>query len=92
MNGLPCSPACERNREPILRCIRPLLADRRRVVEIGSGTGQHAAWFAPRLPALAWLRIGRVLTPSMALLIAIGLILIESLLRLRERSRWKPDG
>ena len=55
MNGLPCAPACERNREPILDCIRPLLADRRRVVEIGSGTGQHAAWFAPRLPALAWL-------------------------------------
>lgn len=55
MNGLPCSPACERNREPILQCLQPLLADRRRVVEIGSGTGQHAAWFAPRLPGLVWL-------------------------------------
>ena len=54
MNMLPCSPACERNREPILACISPLLADASRVVEIGSGTGQHAAWFAPRLPHLRW--------------------------------------
>jgi hypothetical protein len=54
MSALPCSPACERNREPILDAIAPLLADRGRVVEIGSGTGQHAAWFAPRLPWLTW--------------------------------------
>ena len=54
MNSLPCSPACERNRAPILACIGPLLADATRVVEIGSGTGQHAAWFAPRLPHLRW--------------------------------------
>lgn len=54
MSELPCSPACERNREPILDALGPLLADRRRVVEIGSGTGQHAAWFAPRLPLLTW--------------------------------------
>jgi SAM-dependent methyltransferase len=54
VNSLPVSPACERNREPILACIRPLLAQATRVVEIGSGTGQHAAWFAPRLPHLTW--------------------------------------
>lgn len=54
MSQLPCSPACERNREPILAALGPLLADRRRVAEIGSGTGQHAAWFAPRLPQLTW--------------------------------------
>jgi hypothetical protein len=54
MNALPCSPACERNREPILEALRPLVADCRRVVEIGSGTGQHAAWIAPRLPQLTW--------------------------------------
>jgi hypothetical protein len=51
---LPVSPACERNREPILACISPLLAASARVVEIGAGTGQHAAWFAPRLPHLHW--------------------------------------
>lgn len=54
MTSLPHSAACERNRAPILACIGPLLAAVTRVVEIGSGTGQHAAWFAPRLPHLAW--------------------------------------
>jgi hypothetical protein len=44
------------------------------------------------LPTLAWLRIGRVLNPSLALLLAIGLVLIEWLLRLRERSQWTPDA
>jgi hypothetical protein len=54
MSALPIAPACERNREPILACISPLLAAATRVVEIGAGTGQHAAWFAPRLPHLTW--------------------------------------
>lgn len=54
MTPLPVSAACERNREPIFGCISPLLANVSRVVEIGSGTGQHAAWFAPRLPQLTW--------------------------------------
>lgn len=31
-----------------------MFGDRRRVLEIGSGTGQHAAYFMPRLPHLAW--------------------------------------
>lgn len=53
MHG-PFSAACERNRDPILACIAPLLATASRVIEIGSGTGQHAAWFAPRLPQLVW--------------------------------------
>ncbi len=53
---------------------------------------RQAVWFGVYLPTLAWLRIGRVLTPSMSLLLAIGLILIEWLLRLRERSQWKPEG
>jgi SAM-dependent methyltransferase len=50
----PCSEACERNREPILAILRRVFADRRRVLEIGSGTGQHAAYFAPALPQLTW--------------------------------------
>jgi hypothetical protein len=53
---------------------------------------RQAIWIGIYLPTLAWLRIGRVLTPSLALLLAIGLILIEGLLRLRERSQWKPDS
>ncbi|HET7669688.1 MAG TPA: DUF938 domain-containing protein [Burkholderiales bacterium] len=48
------SEACERNRDPILDVLRRVFGDRRRVLEIGSGTGQHAAYFAPRLPHLTW--------------------------------------
>lgn len=50
----PHSPACERNRDPILGVLRAHFADRRDVLEIGSGTGQHAAWFAQHLPHLTW--------------------------------------
>jgi hypothetical protein len=53
---------------------------------------RQAIWAGIYLPTLAWLRIGRILTPSIALLLAVGLILIEWLLRLRERSQWKPDS
>ncbi|HUN26186.1 MAG TPA: DUF938 domain-containing protein [Steroidobacteraceae bacterium] len=48
------APSCERNREPILAVLRRHFADRRAVLEIGSGTGQHAAYFAARLPHLIW--------------------------------------
>ncbi|MDX1431709.1 MAG: DUF938 domain-containing protein [Gammaproteobacteria bacterium] len=46
--------ACENNKDPILRVLRPLLADRRALIEIGSGTGQHAAYLAGALPHLVW--------------------------------------
>ena len=48
------SDASERNRGPILEVLRRVFADRRFVLEIGSGTGQHAAYFAPELPHLVW--------------------------------------
>jgi SAM-dependent methyltransferase len=51
---LPFSDACERNKHPILSVLRELLASRRRVVEIGAGTGQHAVHFARHLPHLSW--------------------------------------
>ncbi|HUN77144.1 MAG TPA: DUF938 domain-containing protein [Steroidobacteraceae bacterium] len=50
----PNAPACERNREPILGVLRRWFADRRSVLEIGSGTGQHAVAFATELPHLEW--------------------------------------
>jgi cyclopropane fatty-acyl-phospholipid synthase-like methyltransferase len=51
---LPNAPACERNRQPILDVLRQELAGRSRVLEIGSGTGQHAVFFAAELPQVAW--------------------------------------
>lgn len=50
----PFAPACDRNREPILAVLRTLLADRRAVLEVGSGTGQHAVHFAATLRHLRW--------------------------------------
>lgn len=50
----PHAPACERNRDPILEALRTHFADRRRVLEIGSGTGQHAVHFAAAMPWLTW--------------------------------------
>jgi hypothetical protein len=50
----PFAEACERNREPILAVLKRIFKDRRSVLEIGSGTGQHAAYFAPELAHLVW--------------------------------------
>jgi cyclopropane fatty-acyl-phospholipid synthase-like methyltransferase len=51
---LPFSEACERNKGPILDILRDAFAPARRVLEIGSGTGQHAVWFARHLTHLQW--------------------------------------
>ncbi|MDB5729828.1 MAG: hypothetical protein JWQ00_3033 [Noviherbaspirillum sp.] len=48
------SAACERNRGPILAILREAFADSHRVLEIGSGTGQHAVYFGAQLPHLTW--------------------------------------
>lgn len=50
----PWSEACERNRDPILDLLRAVLADAKSVLEIGSGAGQHAVYFAAALPHLVW--------------------------------------
>jgi cyclopropane fatty-acyl-phospholipid synthase-like methyltransferase len=50
----PFSDACERNRDPIFSALRSHFSDRERVLEIGSGTGQHAVYFAEKMPALIW--------------------------------------
>jgi SAM-dependent methyltransferase len=51
---LPFSEACERNKHPILAVLAGYLAPSARVLEIGSGTGQHAVHFARHLPAVDW--------------------------------------
>lgn len=48
------SQACDENREPILDIIRDVFVDAHHILEIGSGTGQHAVYFARRLPHLNW--------------------------------------
>jgi SAM-dependent methyltransferase len=50
----PFSEPSERNRAPILAVLKRALAGSKLVLEIGSGTGQHAAYFAPELPHLVW--------------------------------------
>src|SRR6202795_563550 len=51
---LPFSAACERNKDPILEILRIRFAGRAQVLEIGSGTGQHAVYFARALDHLIW--------------------------------------
>jgi cyclopropane fatty-acyl-phospholipid synthase-like methyltransferase len=50
----PYSESCEQNREPILDVLREVFTDRTYVLEIGSGTGQHAVYFGAELPHLRW--------------------------------------
>ena len=54
----PYSESCDQNREHILEIIQPLLTnkgkDKKSVLEVGSGTGQHAVYFAEKMPHLIW--------------------------------------
>jgi cyclopropane fatty-acyl-phospholipid synthase-like methyltransferase len=50
----PFSESSEQNRAPILAVLRDVFADRSHVLEIGSGTGQHAVYFGAELPHLVW--------------------------------------
>jgi cyclopropane fatty-acyl-phospholipid synthase-like methyltransferase len=50
----PYSEACERNQQPILDVLTHEFAASSRVLEIGSGTGQHAVFFGRHLPHLSW--------------------------------------
>lgn len=50
----PFSQACENNKEPILNVLKKAFKGQENVLEVGSGTGQHAVHFAPNLPHLQW--------------------------------------
>lgn len=56
----------------------------------GSTITRQAAWFGIYACIMAWLQLGRVLNSIIAIAVAIGFILIESFIRIRERSLWKP--
>ncbi|HLM45864.1 MAG TPA: DUF938 domain-containing protein [Myxococcaceae bacterium] len=48
------APSAERNREPLLSVLRELLPSRGTVLEVASGTGQHAVFFSRAFPGLTW--------------------------------------
>ncbi|NQZ22936.1 MAG: DUF938 domain-containing protein [Colwellia sp.] len=50
----PFSQACENNKRPILNILTKVFSKNNHVLEIGSGTGQHAAFFGQHLPQLTW--------------------------------------
>ena len=52
--ALPFSQACENNKQPILEVLQKELQSSTHVLEVGSGTGQHSVYFAPRLAHLTW--------------------------------------
>ena len=56
----PFSQACENNRAPISQVLERTLVDCQSVLEIGSGTGQHAVWFSRAMPHLQWQTSDRV--------------------------------
>lgn len=52
---------------------------------------REAIWVGIYGDLIAWLQLGRILTPSLMGFIAISFILVEILLRINEHSHWKPD-
>ena len=50
----PFSQACENNKDPILSVLKRVFDSPCEVLEIGSGTGQHAVYFATHLPHVSW--------------------------------------
>jgi cyclopropane fatty-acyl-phospholipid synthase-like methyltransferase len=54
MTDKPFSESSAENREPIIAVLREVFADCHKVLEIGSGTGQHAVYFGAELSHLSW--------------------------------------
>jgi len=50
----PHAPSCDRNKEALFETLKPLLSDKKNLIEIGSGTGQHALFIASKMPHLTW--------------------------------------
>ncbi|MCU7939008.1 MAG: DUF938 domain-containing protein [gamma proteobacterium symbiont of Bathyaustriella thionipta] len=56
----PFSESCEQNKNVILEIIKPILSSCKNVLEIVSGTGQHAVYFAQQMPHLQWYTSDRI--------------------------------
>ena len=54
MMNRPDAPATKRNRDPILKALKKELHGEKELLEIGSGTGQHAVYFAKHMPMIVW--------------------------------------
>ena len=54
ISGAKQAPAAQRNREPIANVLAGILPSDGNVLEIASGTGEHAVWFAARFPGITW--------------------------------------
>ena len=51
---------------------------------------RQAIWVGVYGGLLSWLQQGRILNPAVAFFVLIGMVLVEILIRLGEKARWKP--
>jgi len=58
----------------------------------GSVLLREAMWIGIWGDVVAWLQLGRILTPAIVVFLGLGVLGIEFLIRLREKSRWSPRG
>ena len=87
------SAACDQNKDPILKVIKPLLLNTKSVLEVGSGTGQHCVYFAKELPHLTWQASDQAMyLPSVSAWIdEAGLANTPKALELNVDSDWPDD-
>ena len=71
------APATARNREPILAVLADVLPDSGTVLEVASGTGEHATWFANALAPRPWLPSASSSRPTIRLAM-ISLTTVDS--------------
>jgi len=87
------SAACDQNKDPILKVIKPLLLNTKSLLEVGSGTGQHCVYFAKELPYLTWQASDQAMyLPSVSAWIEdAGLANTPKALELNVDSDWPDD-
>ncbi len=59
MPDKPYAPSCDKNAGPILKILQSFLGHSKSLLEIGSGTGQHAIFMAPRFDSMTWTLVDR---------------------------------